>query len=635
MVGRGTDERLAGLGPPEGGDVGRRLAARQLAALAGLAALGDLDLELVGVDEVLGGHAEAGRRDLLDPGVAPLAVPGSPATRYSAGSSPPSPVLAAPPARWMPRVTASCASGESAPRLMAAATKRRTIAGAGSTRRAGPAARSGASGAIADRGRRTGRRAVRPQRPSDVAVGRGVGCRVRCRLAGPGERLDAVDDRRGVEVALAVGAEPGEPGVRQFARSPPASPCAASRRRSWRSARSPRSDPARPGRRGREAARHDGRVELDRLEERAADVRGDRADAHPGEGLAEARLEARRRGSPIASPRRRASSAPRAAASSAASSMASHGTDRGRADGEEPSPAPWMSRTSAASTSRSVRPRRPARSARRGRRPRRGSTGSAAGRATKPRSSRTMSSRPGSGGGHGPGGEPVEGALQAGGPVARGPRGVQPAHRAAGDATATRGCRGRRRSAASSRSVRGPRGGPPSSAGRRPSSTARSMTARSRSGSIGGFVTWANAWRRWSATGRSSRPWPGVGVSSPMLQSGSCPSSGHRLDVLAEALGVEPGQVAQGGRGGIGTAAGSERSAGEGRPGPLGVGRGRVVDRQRPRAAAFASASSRISRRPGRQGASRPARADHAGRSRPPTVARRRLPRRPPTSRRA
>ena len=75
------------------------------------------------------------------------------------------------------------------------------------------------------------------------------------------------------------------------------------------------------------------------------------------------------------------------------------------------------------------------------------------------------------------------------------------------------------------RTVRGPRGGPPRSAGRRPSSTRRSITIRSRSGSMAGFVTWANAWRRWSATGRSSRPRPGVGVSSPMLHNGSWPSS--------------------------------------------------------------------------------------------------------------
>ena len=84
--------------------------------------------------------------------------------------------------------------------------------------------------------------------------------------------------------------------------------------------------------------------------------------------------------------------------------------------------------------------------------------------------------------------------------------------------------RGRRRSAAPGGASGGPRGGPPSSAGRRPSSTRRSMTTRSRSGSMAGFVTWANAWRRWSATGRSRRPRPAVGVSSPMLHSGSCAS---------------------------------------------------------------------------------------------------------------
>ena len=86
--------------------------------------------------------------------------------------------------------------------------------------------------------------------------------------------------------------------------------------------------------------------------------------------------------------------------------------------------------------------------------------------------------------------------------------------------------------------------------GRRPSSTRRSMTTRSRSGSIAGFVTWAKAWRRWSATGRSRRPRPAVGVSSPMLQSGSCAFERHRLDVEARPFGVQPGQVAQGVGGG-------------------------------------------------------------------------------------
>src|SRR5690606_11571024 len=46
----------------------------QLAALAGLGALRDLDLDLVGVRQVVRGHAEAARGDLLDGGAAPVAV---------------------------------------------------------------------------------------------------------------------------------------------------------------------------------------------------------------------------------------------------------------------------------------------------------------------------------------------------------------------------------------------------------------------------------------------------------------------------------------------------------------------------------------------------------------------------------
>ena len=42
------------------------LVAGQLAALAGLGALRHLDLDVVGVDQVFGGHAEAARGDLLD-----------------------------------------------------------------------------------------------------------------------------------------------------------------------------------------------------------------------------------------------------------------------------------------------------------------------------------------------------------------------------------------------------------------------------------------------------------------------------------------------------------------------------------------------------------------------------------------
>ncbi len=48
------------------GDVGVDLVAGQLAALAGLGALRHLDLDVVGVDQVLGGDAEASRGHLLD-----------------------------------------------------------------------------------------------------------------------------------------------------------------------------------------------------------------------------------------------------------------------------------------------------------------------------------------------------------------------------------------------------------------------------------------------------------------------------------------------------------------------------------------------------------------------------------------
>ncbi len=81
VVRRRADVRHRGLAAPEHRDVGGRLLRRQLAALAGLAALGDLDLELVGAREVLGGDAEAGRRDLLDPGVVALARRGAGCTR--------------------------------------------------------------------------------------------------------------------------------------------------------------------------------------------------------------------------------------------------------------------------------------------------------------------------------------------------------------------------------------------------------------------------------------------------------------------------------------------------------------------------------------------------------------------------
>lgn len=56
------------------GDEFRDHVTRQLAALAGLGPLHDLDLDCFGAHEILGGHAEARRRRLLDPAVVPIAV---------------------------------------------------------------------------------------------------------------------------------------------------------------------------------------------------------------------------------------------------------------------------------------------------------------------------------------------------------------------------------------------------------------------------------------------------------------------------------------------------------------------------------------------------------------------------------
>ena len=61
--------RVADLGDPR-----IDLVAGQLPAFAGLGALRHLDLHLLGVDEVLAGHAEAARGDLLDRAAARVAV---------------------------------------------------------------------------------------------------------------------------------------------------------------------------------------------------------------------------------------------------------------------------------------------------------------------------------------------------------------------------------------------------------------------------------------------------------------------------------------------------------------------------------------------------------------------------------
>ena len=110
---------------------------------------------------------------------------------YHAGSSPPSPVFAAPPARWMPIVSAWCASGDRAPTLIAETTKRRTMRagvldlverrrgaapGGRAARRAGPPGRTAAS---------------RERRP--VARERGIDA---VRIVGRRERRDLGGDLR-------------------------------------------------------------------------------------------------------------------------------------------------------------------------------------------------------------------------------------------------------------------------------------------------------------------------------------------------------------------------------------------------------------------------------------------------------
>ncbi len=74
VVRRRRDERDAGGGAAQPGDVRGDLVAGQLAALARLGALGDLDLELLGAGQIGGGDAEAAGGDLADLRGGPVAV---------------------------------------------------------------------------------------------------------------------------------------------------------------------------------------------------------------------------------------------------------------------------------------------------------------------------------------------------------------------------------------------------------------------------------------------------------------------------------------------------------------------------------------------------------------------------------
>ena len=107
------------------------LMAGKLAAFAGLGALRDLDLQLVGVDQIVGGDAEAARGDLLD---CDFGASRRWRSRWKrSASSPPSPVLERAPIRFIAMASVSCASLEMEPNDIAPVAKRLTIAVAGST----------------------------------------------------------------------------------------------------------------------------------------------------------------------------------------------------------------------------------------------------------------------------------------------------------------------------------------------------------------------------------------------------------------------------------------------------------------------------------------------------------------------
>ena len=111
------------------------------------------------------------------------------------------------------------------------------------------------------------------------------------------ERLDLAGDLRREEVRLAVAAEPGEAGIGQAG--------LATGRRLGQGGRGVAASklalgeigegrPAGPRGGHREAARDDRRVEVHDIDEGATDIRRDRADAHPRQGLAQAGFEGER-----------------------------------------------------------------------------------------------------------------------------------------------------------------------------------------------------------------------------------------------------------------------------------------------------------------------------------------------------
>ena len=138
VVRRRRDQADAGRRVAHPADVLVDLVAGQLAALAGLGALGHLDLQLVGVDQVVDRHAEAARGHLLDRRAAQVAVV---VGREAARVLPALARVRLPPRRFIAIARVSWASVEIEPSDIAPVAKRLTISWAGSTSSSGDRAR--------------------------------------------------------------------------------------------------------------------------------------------------------------------------------------------------------------------------------------------------------------------------------------------------------------------------------------------------------------------------------------------------------------------------------------------------------------------------------------------------------------
>ncbi len=280
-----ADVALPGLTAAKRRDVRRRFPAGELATLARLRALGDLDLELVRSGEVRCGDPEPRRRDLLDARVATSAVRVGGVPRR---------ILAA-----LPGVRGPAGPLDPDRQRLVRLGRQRPDA----HRRDDEPPRDGA-GALDLTQRHARRRASHPQ---TVARHRGRINRPRqCRLIpgqrpvdadglierrrDAGQRLHLAGDPRREQVRLAVTAVPrkarvGQSGLaagRGFGDRDRGVSASEQARAEIGERRRPR-----PCRGAREATRQHVRGEVDRVDERPADVARDRADAHPGQRLAE------------------------------------------------------------------------------------------------------------------------------------------------------------------------------------------------------------------------------------------------------------------------------------------------------------------------------------------------------------